>query len=490
MDASLLILRLGLAAVFVVAAIGKLFDPAGSTKALRDFGVPEALVRPLLFLLPVTELLLAAAMLFVSTSWFGAVGAAAMLLIFTGGMIYQLANGNSPDCHCFGQIHNEPVGTSSIIRNVLLILLAAFLIYQGRAFQGLALLHSQQDVLTFTIGIAVVVLLIVAVLFLKKISEQQVQIIRQIEVMELVAKDGGTVEREDAGHPHEGLPIGAVFPDFALKSASGNTVSLSDLRADGVPVLFFYISPTCTPCKALVPEVLGWQKELAGKVSFAFLSNGKANENVEKFGLEMADHILLQKEHEIADRLKAKWTPTAVLMDAAGRIASHATAGDIAIRGLIEQIRDADVGKEFTYFTNGHGHGHSLKIGKDVPEFELHDLNAKQITADTFKGKQTLVTFWSLTCPHCVKMMDELKEWDKEKGTDDPQLIVFSDGDKSRHEELGLDSPIVLDAGYKTAEKFGMFGTPSAVLVNEQGKIVSETAIGAEEIWSLVGRRN
>jgi hypothetical protein len=75
------------------------------------------------------------------------------------------------------------------------------------------------------------------------------------------------------------------------------------------------------------------------------------------------------------------------------------------------------------------------------------------------------------------------------KGTDDPQLIVFSDGDKAQHEELGLDSPIVLDAGYKTAEKFGMFGTPSAVLVNEQGKIVSETAIGAAEIWSLVGKR-
>jgi hypothetical protein len=34
-----------------------------------------------------------------------------------------------------------------------------------------------------------------------------------------------------------------------------------------------------------------------------------------------------------------------------------------------------------------------------------------------------------------------------------------------------------------------MFGTPSAVLVNRDGKIVSETALGAPDIWSLIGKR-
>jgi hypothetical protein len=34
-----------------------------------------------------------------------------------------------------------------------------------------------------------------------------------------------------------------------------------------------------------------------------------------------------------------------------------------------------------------------------------------------------------------------------------------------------------------------MYGTPSAVLVNEDGVIVSETAIGAPDIWALIGKR-
>jgi hypothetical protein len=34
-----------------------------------------------------------------------------------------------------------------------------------------------------------------------------------------------------------------------------------------------------------------------------------------------------------------------------------------------------------------------------------------------------------------------------------------------------------------------MQGTPSAILVNERGIVVSETAIGAPDIWSLIGKR-
>ena len=78
---------------------------------------------------------------------------------------------------------------------------------------------------------------------------------------------------------------------------------------------------------------------------------------------------------------------------------------------------------------------------------------------------------------------------DEKRGKDDPSLVIFSEGDLAEHKEFQLKSPIILEEGYKTAAKFGMFGTPSAVLVNEHGKIISETAQGAPGIWSLVGKR-
>ena len=68
-------------------------------------------------------------------------------------------------------------------------------------------------------------------------------------------------------------------------------------------------------------------------------------------------------------------------------------------------------------------------------------------------------------------------------------MIVFSDGDQEALKNMGLKSPVVYDEGHKTSTGFGMFGTPSAVLINEDGKFVTETAIGAPDIWSLIGKR-
>ncbi len=65
---------------------------------------------------------------------------------------------------------------------------------------------------------------------------------------------------------------------------------------------------------------------------------------------------------------------------------------------------------------------------------------------------------------------------------------MFSDGETEAHRDLELNSPILLDKEYKTAAKLGMFGTPSAILVNEDGKIASETALGSAQIWALIGK--
>lgn len=490
MEIFLLILRIGLAAIFGLAGISKFLDLDGSEKAFKDFGVPAAIARPSSIALSVLEIIIAGLFLSRATSWFAALGALFLLILFVGQMIYQMAKGNAPDCHCFGQLHSEPVGKKSLIRNIAFALPAGFMVFQGRENQGLNVAERSSDLMQLIFGVAIMAFLAVVVFHLRKISEQQSEIMKRMDVMELVARDGGEVTRDEAGHPHGGLPIGTVFPDFALPDLAGNTVSLTDLRSANLPVLFLFVSPTCNPCKALVPEFEQWQDDLRDKVKLVFVTTGKAEENAEKFAGEASKLLLVQKERELSDIVKAQWTPTAVLMDRHGRIASHVAAGDAAIRELVAKIKDEDLRQEFTYFTNGNGHSHSNnKIGENIPIFSIDDIRGNEINNDYFKEKQTLVAFWSLTCPYCQEMMSDLREWDKTKGKDEPNLIVFSEGDKAAHEEFELHSPIILEKDYQTAAHFGMFGTPSAVLVNEKGTIISETAAGATEIWALVGKR-
>jgi peroxiredoxin/uncharacterized membrane protein YphA (DoxX/SURF4 family) len=484
MEILLLLIRLFLAAVFIVAGVGKLLDLEGSKKSVIAFGTPEDLAKTMSIAIPFAEIVFGVCLLFVSTAWIGSVGVFLFLLVFIGGMIWQLAQGNAPDCHCFGAIHSEPVSRKSLTRNIIFAVLALILVMQGRN-QGLNIADlTNENALQLFFGIATVGFLGAVVFYLKKISEQQTQIMRRIEVLELTSSEGAPVEHEHNTNPYESLPIGSPAPDFVLPDINGREISFETLLADAKPMLFFYVSPTCTPCEALLPEIEAWAGDLRDKVSFIFLSSGKAEENIKKFGAGLG-RILLQDYREVVEKFNIRWTPTAVFVNTSGAIASHLAVGDTAIRELVEKIKAEKVENDLLYITNGS----KTKIGESVPEFSLADLEGRQIGAKDFQGKKTLVAFWSTTCPHCANMMDELKNWEKDKGAGEPDLLVFSDGDIEAHKALELNAPIVLDKNYRTAEKLGMAGTPSAVLIDENGVIISETAVGAGNIWALIGKR-
>jgi thiol-disulfide isomerase/thioredoxin/uncharacterized membrane protein YphA (DoxX/SURF4 family) len=492
MDMGLLLLRIFLAAIFALAALAKFADLKGSEKAFRDFGVSASLAMTGSILLSVAEIAVAGMFLSTDLSWFASAGASALLLLFIIQMIYQLARGNAPDCHCFGQVHSEPVGLKSIVRNVIFAVMSLSLVARGANGQGISVTSLSNDaVLQLVVGVGIAALIAAAIFYLKKISEQQTAIVKRLEVMELIARDGGAVEREDVVHPEEGLPIGVMFPDFKLPDVSGRDVTFAGLTVvkHPLPILFFFVSPSCNPCKGMVPEFEEWKKDLEGKVRTVFVSNGTVLENLAKFGTDLNSVMLLQKGRELADAAKAQWTPTAVLVDINGRVASHTAAGDTAIRELVEKVKAAEFDREFNYITNGHRHSHNNKLGHKIPEFKLADDKGRDISDNDLKGKKTLVAFWSTGCPHCANMIEDLRNWDGARGQDEPNLIVFSDGSREELQAYRLESPVILDEGHQTAAGFGMYGTPSAVLVNEDGVIVSETAIGAPDIWALVGRR-
>lgn len=492
MEYFLLTLRIVLAGVFLVAGIGKLLDLKGSQSAVIAFGVPEGLAKPMAILLPLAEITIALSLLFIGTSWFGAIGSSILLLIFTGGMLWQLKQGNAPDCHCFGQIHSEPVGTKSLVRNVGFAVLALVLVVSGREDQGLPiteLASSLAEVMQIIFGLIIIGFLFILLLYLKNIMEKQTQILRRLEVIELIAGDGNWQERENVGDPNKGLPIGSPVPNFIMPTAAGLVVTREDLLERGKPILFFNVSPTCNPCQAILPAIEEWEKELSDKISFVFISNGTAKENLAKFESKTKREIFIQDDRELADLLEIRWTPTALFVNKNGMIASHPAAGDTAIRELIGKIRQEDLDDELVYVAGENENGKKPKIGQIIPDFALSDLSGKPISAKDLQGQKTLVTFWSMTCPHCVSMIEELSEWEKVKGQDEPNLIVFSDGEEEEHRNLKLNSSVVIDKDYKVSDEFGMFGTPSAVLVNEQGKIISETAVGAGQIWALIGRK-
>lgn len=487
MELALLIIRLALFGILSVAALGKFLDRKGSQDAVRAFGTPDALVTTFAVLIPIAELIFAFCLLFVSFSWIGAAGALLLMVTFIGGMLVQIIKGEAPDCHCFGQIHSEPVGPKSLIRNILIAILPVVLLVSGRANQGFPLGDSNSVIASNVVLASVVVGLFVFATFVVKLLKENAALRRQLELVEMLETGGTIVERDEAGDPTDSLPIGAPFPDFRLPDTAGRIVTFDHLIADSTPKLFLFVGPDCRPCKAMLDEFRGWKKEFEGRLRFVFISKGDLAENVERFG-DLSEGMLLQKKMEFGAQLHIKWTPSALFVDAAGNIASHSALGDMAIRDMIAKLRSEDFEKSGYYVKNSQKRGR-VKIGERIPTFSTNDISGQAVTNESFLGKPTLAFFLSTTCAFCGEVVDQIRAWENSPERNGTRAVIFSEGDLETHRNYGLTTPIVIDEGYKVATNLGMFGVPSGVLIDENGAIASETAVGGSMIWSLVGRK-
>ena len=69
--------------------------------------------------------------------------------------------------------------------------------------------------------------------------------------------------------------------------------------------------------------------------------------------------------------------------------------------------------------------------------------------------------------------------------TGEHRRLVVSTGTTEANQALGLASPVLLDAGFSAGRAFGAGGTPSAVLVDEDGRIAPELAAGGPAVMAL-----
>jgi thiol-disulfide isomerase/thioredoxin len=118
---------------------------------------------------------------------------------------------------------------------------------------------------------------------------------------------------------------------------------------------------------------------------------------------------------------------------------------------------------------------------------KLPDLEGNTVELADFRGQETLVLFWNTGCGFCQQMLPDIKEWEINSPEDAPKLLIVSAGAEEANREMGLASPVLLDQQFATGRAFGASGTPSAVLVDAEGKVASGVAVGAPAVMELAG---
>jgi methylamine dehydrogenase accessory protein MauD len=319
MHVALLVARLVLALVFAVAGVTKLADRTGSKQAMADFGLPKSLAAPLGVLLPLAELAVVVALISASTAWWGAVGALVLLLLFVVGISANLARGRKPNCHCFGQLHSEPAGWKTLVRNGVLAAIAGFVVWRGYGGAGPSAVGwlgdlSAAQTAVLIVGLAVLGVVAAQWLFLLHLLRQYGRLLVRVEALE-------------GEGPAEGLPVGETAPDFELPSLDGNTVTLESLRAPGKPVVLLFTDPDCGACVEMFPEIGRWQAEHSGTLTVAVVSEGERGENATMASEHGLTNVLLQEDWEVGEAYGADWSPSVVLVRPDGTIGSSIMHG-------------------------------------------------------------------------------------------------------------------------------------------------------------------
>jgi thioredoxin-related protein len=190
--------------------------------------------------------------------------------------------------------------------------------------------------------------------------------------------------------------------------------------------------------------------------------------NEEKALAHGLHHLLRQADREVADAYGVQVTPSAVLIKE-GAIASPLAAGATEIRNI---VFDATLPPP-------------VSRGEAAPRLKLADLDGRELDFGTLR-QRTVLLFWNPACGFCESMLKDLKAWERTRPRTAPALLVISTGSVDTNRQQGFRARVLLDATFGAGRVFGSSGTPSALLLDEHGKVGSDVIVGAEGVLALL----
>jgi peroxiredoxin len=139
-----------------------------------------------------------------------------------------------------------------------------------------------------------------------------------------------------------------------------------------------------------------------------------------------------------------------------------------------------------------------LPLDSLAPHFDLPDLAGERNTLAQCRGQTVLLIFFDPTCGFCRKLLPKLAALNNPASNGEPhseqptwpQLLIISTGDVEANRQLFSEHkvacPVLLQKDMEVSSAYKAKGTPTGYLINPEGKIASEFAVGAEALLALL----
>lgn len=326
---------------------------------------------------------------------------------------------------------------------------------------------------------------------------------------QIVKQQGRILLRLDALERHrasetaqpDGLEIGAEFPPFTLRDLENSPVSLQDFR--GKRVLLVHWNPECGFCDLIAPDLARLAADFDQcNVRLLLLAYSDLDSN-RKLAQEHALKcpILLYGDAKPPEPFANLGTPSAYLLDASGRVAKAVAIGSEEVPTLAQEAAQLSGAAEELVrnsepkrlpgekpLSTSRIVRNGLKAGTPAPEFSLPDLCGRVISLHDYRGGRVLLVFSDPHCCPCDELAPELARFHRQHG-DDLTLILIGRGEleenRAKSEQHNFQFPVVIQEKWRLSKQYGIFSTPVAFLIDEQGVILKDVAIGPDAIMAL-----
>lgn len=127
----------------------------------------------------------------------------------------------------------------------------------------------------------------------------------------------------------------------------------------------------------------------------------------------------------------------------------------------------------------------SKKIKTKAHNFTLRDVNGKEVSLASLKGKTVLLNFWATWCPYCVREMPALQNLHRKYGKKGLVILTINVEDTQTAKEFlrakGFTFKAVVDAENIVSDLYGVEVLPTTFIINRDGDIVNKLEGGHTE---------
>jgi hypothetical protein len=335
---ALLVIRIVVAIVLGRAAIAKLVDRGSARDGAEQLGLPTRIAEPTAAVLPVAELAVAIGLLITPVAGLAAIAAAVLFAAFTVLVAVNLARGRRPDCNCFGSLGAEPIGVSTLMRNIVLTTAAAVVAVawsRGRSLGAFRDLTPTQA-WVFTGGAAFAALAGATAWVLVHLVRQNGRLLERVEALEAAR---GAVPAAPRHRPRA-LPIGTPAPPLDVVTLDETAVAVGDLLDGRRPLVLVFVEPRCAACVALGDELALRTDPFTDRrvvvVVHAPLAAARS-----KFGSITAAEVLADPAGTTAAAYGVFGTPAAIVVTPDGRVAASIAEGRFDVSRLLDGASQA-----------------------------------------------------------------------------------------------------------------------------------------------------